>query len=82
MIAKVVVPYGLIRDTNAANGRAVIAAFHDEFRHSGCTVYLSGDTLTASLFKYGHGPASQQFKEMNSQVRKVLRHRYGFPRKD
>jgi hypothetical protein len=82
MIAHVVVPYGLLRDTNTASDKGVVATFHDEFRHSGCTVHVSGDTLTASLFEYGHGSASQQFKEMSSQVRKVLRRRYGFPRKD
>lgn len=81
IVAGLVVPYGLLQDTNTApRGQQAIAHFQDPYARSYCTVYLTGDTLTAFLFEYGKG-ASPEFKKLSSRVRKELRSRYGFPRK-
>src|SRR5947207_1984430 len=59
MISELVVPYGLLRDTNAqTDHKADIAYFHDQYSRSWCRVRLEGDTLTTSLFEFGRGRAS------------------------
>jgi hypothetical protein len=81
VVANLVVPYGLLQDTNTApRGEHAIAHFHDQHSHTYCTMYLAGDTLTTFLFEYAQR-ASPEFKKLSSQVRKDLRSRYGFPRK-
>jgi len=82
LVSDLVVPYGLLRDTNAPpNDATVIAYFHDQYSQSWCRVQFDGDTLTTTLFEYGRGRASSGFRELSSQLRKELRKRYGFPKK-
>jgi hypothetical protein len=83
IVAKLVVSYGLLRDTNIPPRKAqnAIAYFHDQYTHTYCTIYLNDDTLTTWLYEYGHH-ASPEFKRLGNQVRRELRSRYGFPRKD